>query len=358
VIRRLAFDVAILGGGPCGLIAALAASKNGRVALVSDRLPELDGPVRIDSIPGRALALLTEFGVSPRSIGVDRLHEERADSWGSTTPRRNRGAPTAHIERPLLERALLDVVRSTGRISLVRARVTAKSCEDPGHAVWRAGSLIDATGRSSISAREKIRPGKLWASRFFWLERKQTHAAPEFRIAPLSSGYAYRLGSISKVGIGIVGRGRMLQRDLRHIERIMHEEGAGWLCQDLPPLDEMNGGASGVCSLQWSEQGKLAQAGDALLARDSLSSQGLAGSLSDALYAVAAVRSDGLESLAQRQRANLRTQLVFLKELLSRCRFRDQPVWRDYDAFIEVSLDAARAATGPALRDGALAASS
>jgi hypothetical protein len=65
-----------------------------------------------------------------------------------------------------------------------------------------------------------------------------------------------------------------------------------------------------------------------------LSSQGLAASLSDALYAVAAIMSGSPDNLRLRQAENLSAHLAYLKEQLMRCRYYDSPLWSAYERFI------------------------
>ena len=169
-----------------------------------------------------------------------------------------------------------------------------------------------------------------WASRFYWTSRSAApKAAPEFRIAALPDGYAYRLGSSRHIGVGFVGRGEFLNADAA-----LTLQSASFLSDDMPKYALMKRGAAGVTSVQWSIPGSAALAGDAMIARDALSSQGLAASLSDALYAVAAITSDRLECLGLRQAENLFTHLTLLKEQITRCHYRTTPLWRAYDRFI------------------------
>ena len=285
---RRVHDIAVLGGGPAALIAALAAAKAARTALIVNRPPSSEQPLRIDAIPARTLALLVEFGIDPRAIGAERLQDHQAASWATDTPQWSRGPQTAHIERPALELALFDAVRANGRIDIVIDRGKPKYRRGFAGTGWSARHLIDATGaRLPPPGRGGPRPA--WGSRFFWTRRTAVGAEPEFRIAALRGGYAYRLGSARHVGIGLVGRGALLKSDAAALDRLLRQANAKWLCENMPPLESMNRGASGVTSVQWAVPGRAALIGDAWIARDPLSSQGLAASLSDALYAVAAI---------------------------------------------------------------------
>src|SRR5678815_5683641 len=101
------FDLAVLGGGPAGIMAALSAARDGDVALVVKHVPRADDPVRVDAVPAGVVALLMELGISPRSIGADRIHRRRWVAWSTRTPQIRESARTVHLLRPMLECALM-----------------------------------------------------------------------------------------------------------------------------------------------------------------------------------------------------------------------------------------------------------
>ena len=352
--RRRGFDIAILGGGPAGLVAALAAAKNARTLLVLNRPVPHEAPLRIDVVPAQTLALLAELGIPPRALGVEGLHDRQGASWESGTPTWKRGAKTGHIERRRLERALLDAVRAHGRIRIVADGTRPKFDGDFCGRGWRAKHLIDATGRAAVTAQARVRFRPAWASRFFWIPREATRATAEFRIAALPSGYAYRLGSAEHIGIGVVGRGASLKADAARLDRLLNDDAWPWLCEDMPPLQAMNRGSSGVTSVQWAVPGAAALIGDAALARDPLCSQGLAASLSDAFYATAAIQSGDTASLRERHAENLSAHLTHLRTALTTCRFRDQPHWTAYEKFIAAHGGGWTRRPAAALRHGRL----
>jgi 2-polyprenyl-6-methoxyphenol hydroxylase-like FAD-dependent oxidoreductase len=354
VTPRRGFDIAVLGGGPAGLTAALAAANNARTVLVLNRPVPPGGPLRIDAIPARTLALLVELGVAPRAIGAEHLHERQGACWQSATPQWNRGARTAHIERPRLETALRDAVRADGRIGVVVDRERPKFNGEFRGDGWRAEHLIDATGRAAISAQTRVRFRPAWASRFFWIPRAATTATAEFRIAALPSGYAYRLGSAEHIGIGVVGRGELLAAGAASLDHLLRGEASQWLCQDMPPLQSMIRGSSGVTSVQWAVPGHAALIGDASIARDPLSSQGLAASLSDALYAVAAITTGDSDNLRARQAENLRAHLLYLHTAIIQCRYLDNAHWTAYERFIAANITGRVDRPASALRHGRL----
>ena len=214
---------------------------------------------------------------------------------------------------------------------------------------WQAKILIDATGRAAVTARHRIRLHPAWAGRFYWTTRSAApKVTPEFRMVALPSGYAYRLGTARHIGIGLVGRGECL-----HANPALTLRGTTFLCEDMPALASMKHGATSVSSVQWSIAGHAVLAGDAAIARDALSSQGLAASLSDSLYAVAAIFSEHLDCLHLRQAKNLTAHLTLLKEQIARCRYREKPLWQAYDRFInEQMLNVADSPAAPAIAQG------
>jgi len=353
VSRLRSFDIAVLGGGPAGLVAALVAARSARTVLVLNRPPRHEGPLRIDAVPARTLALLVELGIAPQTIGAETLHERQDACWQSATPEWKRAAKTAHIERPRLELALFEVLRADGRIHVVIDDTRLKSRGNFFGPSWRARHLIDATGRAAVTARARLGARPAWGSRFFWTTRRATLATPDFRIAALPDGYAYRLGAAEHIGIGIVGRGALLKADA--VADLRRDEAFAWLCEDMPPLGAMTAGAAGATSVQWATPGPAALIGDAAIARDPLSSLGLAASLSDAHYAVAALLADNADALRDRQRENLGAHLQHLRETLRHCRHRDAPHWAAYENFVAASIAGGAAARpAPALQRGRL----
>jgi len=73
----------VLGAGPVGLMSAIRGRQLGLdVEVYASGLPQ--GPPRVECVPSQVVALLVEFGVSPKSVGVDTLYRLRTTQWSNT----------------------------------------------------------------------------------------------------------------------------------------------------------------------------------------------------------------------------------------------------------------------------------
>jgi flavin-dependent dehydrogenase len=331
------FDVAVLGAGPVGLIAALQFARSGRsVVMASNRLPAPDGPRRVDAVPASFLALLVEFGINPIGIGADRLHCARASAWASAEPEVAEGASTAHVERPALDIALLAAARQAGCSIRSRFRCDARAF---GGRDWIAKTFVDATGRAAVTAVRHIRAPKPWIARTFWAPASDHIGG--FAIAQLPEGYAYRLGATSTLAFGVVGRRDAVAGSFDDIAQHLRRH-APWMLEDLPPFAELRSGGACAASVQWSEglgsEGLGLRIGDAALARDALSSQGIATGAAEALQACAIDSEDDRALIAARQIEQRQAHLRSLLGVLESGRFSNAPVWRDYVDFVQSQL--------------------
>jgi flavin-dependent dehydrogenase len=342
------FDVAVLGAGPVGLIAALQFARSGRsVVIASNRLAAPDGAQRVDAVPASFLALLVEFGINPIGIGADRLHRTRMSAWASAEPEISEGALTAHLERPALDVALLTSARQAGCAIRSRFRVDAGAASGRG---WTAKTFVDATGRAAVSAVRHIRAPKPWVARTFW--SRASGGEGGFAIAQLPEGYAYRLAASSTSSFGVVGRREAVAGSFSDIAQHLRRH-APWLLEDLPPFAELRSGGACAASVQWSE-GVGLRIGDAALARDALSSQGIATGASEALQACAIGGEHDRALIAARQREQRQAHLRSLLGVLETGRFSNAPAWRDYIDFVRSQLNPDIAEWTAALQRGSL----
>ena len=112
------------------------------------------------------------------------------------------------------------------------------------------------------------------------------------------------------------------------------EAEAGWMLDGLPDLRAMRPGRTQPATVQWAAAGPGVRIGDAALARDVLSSQGLATGISEALYSAAIATEDDRVLFARRQLGERAAHLAALGETLARCRFREAEPWAGYRTFL------------------------
>jgi 2-polyprenyl-6-methoxyphenol hydroxylase-like FAD-dependent oxidoreductase len=352
------FDRAIVGAGSVGLVAALQSSKSSRTLLVCRASAESasaeSAPApRLETVPAALLSLLIDFGVDPKRIGIDRLYDARHVAWESRIPTTTRGRAVAHIEHGALHTELLSIARRDPNLTLqIESQLPAFR---QGHwcgTSWRAKTLLDATGRAMAFATRKVHPPKPWVARAFWTQKPSAACDRSLRIAALPFGYVYRLASSHTDMVWVAGRGSNLSQSAAALERTLRSAGARWLLEGFPPLETASSGRAYAASLQWSENSPCAAIGDAALARDILSSQGLAAGISDALYAVASQTEGEAALWLNRQVTERAAHLRALAQLFASCRYGDRADWIQYFDFVASHQSASTAAESAALVSG------
>jgi 2-polyprenyl-6-methoxyphenol hydroxylase-like FAD-dependent oxidoreductase len=346
-------QVGVLGSGPVGMVAALELSQHFQTALITNHLPSTVDSPRVESVPVALLNLLLRYGIHPRTIGVDRFYEVRRMAWHEKTSIERKGPVAAHIERPALDLAILNAVCRAKRVKIISGHQSGSL--EAVHDLRSQGlRLIDATGRRSVTASRRIRPARPWTVRTFLTSRQVSSAGCEFRIAALPGGFVYRLGSASHIVLGIVGLGSMVSGSLEWLTQHLVEQAASWILEGLPPLEEMTAGKTALASVQWTSGNADIRIGDAALARDTLSAQGLACGMSEAFYAAALKDDKDQKLLSLRQSVERAAHLRSLARLIARCRFRDRVAWSDYEGFIARHLITKQPVSTIALQAGNL----
>jgi hypothetical protein len=202
-----------------------------------------------------------------------------------------------------------------------------------------------------------VRPAHPWAARGFWHEGP-SDADPGFALAALPDGYAYRSGTRHGVGLGVVGRARAVDGALTELAERLRALGAGWIVDDLPPMGAFREGRASVASVQWTtapawtDAPRALRIGEAALARDPLSSHGIAAACSEAFLAAAVTSDADVELFALRQAEQRSTHLAALRRTIDNCIFAHEPAWREYADFVTRHAETAAATAPVALRDG------
>lgn len=345
------YDIAIIGAGPVGLMTALQASKTQRVLLLAPDEPDRKETRRIESIPLPLLGLLVEHGVHPNAIGATHAFYQSTIAWGTSRPVIVHMRKTAHLNRPDLERALWDTIMCEGRITtrIGDEKLTLAGDMTVRGADWLADRIIDATGRVALTAQHIVKPPQPWAARNFIVD---AHAITDktFQLAALPDGYVYRLGTSTTQTVVFVGRDSAVKGTPDDLENSLVAAQAEWIMAGLPRLAEFGVSETCVSSLQWATSGCSILVGEAALARDILSSQGLACGLSEAMYASALSDARSCALFAQRQMEQRYLHRQSLGRQLNTNRYCRHPTWMKYRQFVEVQKNDPRPPSRIALR--------
>lgn len=342
--------VTILGAGPVGLVAALMLLRAGeRVTIAAEAFPRAGDQRRVDAVPAAFIMLLRDFGISPESVGVDAVHLRRRLIWTSRTPQISVTPPTAYVERPKLELALFDLLQRFKSVQFDERRLKRSHALEPAGLPCRR--LIDATGRAAVTATRIIRPPKPWAARTFWTPRPRSCQSPLFTVVSLPHGYAYRSYSKSYVTLGVVGRGPIVDGGKKDVARYLREFASTFL-DESPSLDDMVANRAKIASVQWTEGNHRLRLGDAALARDVLSSQGIVCGISEGLLSSALRDDREVDLIRARQAEQRRLHLRSLLRMIEQCDYADRPVWQDYRAAISPASTQPAVAYTSALRFG------
>jgi 2-polyprenyl-6-methoxyphenol hydroxylase-like FAD-dependent oxidoreductase len=323
--------VIVFGAGPVGLTAALQASKRFRTTLITTRVANVADDPRIEAVPAQTIALFIELGIHPHRIGVRQLHETRLVAWDSAIPVPVRSGTAAYVERPALELALLERVAAS-RIRLLLAEDKLAIRAALRSSLQRRLRIIDATGRAAVSAAQRIRPRYSWIARMFILPSHRS-IAPELRIAALPHGFAYRMASTNYAVVGIVGNSTELGNAQGDPEHYLRGQNAGWMLEGISDLNERIAEKNAPASVQWTT-GAALRVGDAALARDTLSSQGLACGISEALAASTIGDAEEESRFCEKQQLERLSHLRNVSRLIDACRFKDSEAWARYREFI------------------------
>ena len=191
-----AFDVAVVGGGPAGAVAAYVLARAGRRVVLIDA-PAVASRKIGESLPAIAGHLLRKIGLAELLEG-HRASFGNVSAWGgeelvSTDFIQDPHGLGLHLDRARFDRELREAAADAGAEVLAARMRTAERgasgwevrIEEPVQRIamtLRAACVIDATGRRGIIAKragaKRIRDDALMAL-FFWATREGTgEAAP------------------------------------------------------------------------------------------------------------------------------------------------------------------------------------
>ena len=334
----------VLGAGPVGLLAAIRGRQLRLDVEIHSNDVTLAQSPRVECVPSQVIALLVEFGVSPKALGVEALFTERILQWSDRTPIAAPTPAAAHVGRPALEEALREVALCSGA-TIHRMQDGRLDEFEQRH---RAGDclLLDASGRAAITAIERATPRQPIVARLLQIPMRPDLHRPGLMIAAGPEGYAYRLGNATTLTLAVVGRGDFVRGRGRQIVATV-KDFAPWLVDGIRGED-LQPGASGPASMQWSlEDGSSISIGDANFARDALASQGLAIGFSDALKAVATAHQR--PSLDSERHAAIELHRRRVSEQIGTSAFKSSPAWVDYARFLaDMTAPATRSDVSPA----------
>ena len=164
------YDVVVAGGGPAGAVAAQCLAENGRRVLLADAG---SGPAAVkvgETLPPAIRPLLVDLGLWDRFAGLDPMPcHGNVSCWGSPLLHEtgfifDPNGPGWHLDRPRFDACLREVAAASG--ADLREGTTVRDqrrtrggswevhLESPrGRSLVLSGWLVDATGRRSTVAR-------------------------------------------------------------------------------------------------------------------------------------------------------------------------------------------------------------
>ena len=324
-MRQFDTDVLVIGGGPAGLAAAIAARRHGfRVILADPVHPPIDKACGEGLMPD-ALSALAALGVAvPAETGLPFRGIRFIDGEISVDARFGPGSGLA-IRRTDLHQALVECAVQTGvelRWGTAVRSLTADGAvldEEPFSCRW----LIGADGGTS-----RVRK---WAGFKVWERRARYGFRRHYRTAPWTDmvevhwgpGFQIYVAPIGPREVGIA----LLCRDpgLRIDDALEYFPGLAERLADAPHLSLERGGITAMRKLPSVTQGHIALVGDASGAVDAITGQGMCLAFQQALALADSLAAGYLEAyeIAHRrimQRPRLMANFLLLLDQHPRAR--------------------------------------
>jgi menaquinone-9 beta-reductase len=268
-------DIFIIGGGPAGLAAAIAASQRGFEVIVADGArPPIDKPCGEGLLP-HACAALARLGIT---VPVEDSHPFRGIKFVGEGISVDASFPVGTgigVRRPVLHRLMMQKAQSAGISMLWRTPVTGLHPEGVrlGNDVIRARWVIGADGGSSFV--------RNWAGLECSTGRKRFAFRQHFRVPPWNDYMEVHWGPKSQIYVTPVGAEEIciavascepnlrLDRALAEFPEIaLKMRGAACLSRE-------RGAISSICKMRKVYRGHIALVGDASGSVDCITGEGL-----------------------------------------------------------------------------------
>jgi menaquinone-9 beta-reductase len=316
-------DVLVVGGGPAGLAAAIAARAKGlQVTLVDLRKPPIDKPCGEGLLP-EAVGTLKTLGVDLDSAPCFRFAGIQFADAHSSVSAKFRGAKAYGIRRTELHRLLVQRAEAVGVSFLWGAHVTnhdALHAEVDGQRIFFRW-LIAADGlRSAVRRRAKLNS---------WMRNRERFAfRRHYAVRPWTDLVEVHWGERCQIIVTPTDREEVCIALFTRDHRLRIDQAL----PQFPALAERLAGARAI-SMEAGAQtalararfvirGNLALVGDAACSIDGIAGQGLSLALQSAHHLAAALAREDLCAYAIAHREMIETPMRITRLMLLMARYR------------------------------------